>query len=193
MAGLLFITAPEANYKNINEALLSMRDWDDSNGGPDVFKLVIDKSTVQSNTDTTSIPLKRLPGNAWISANLGDIESYCLDLKRDDNDEQTGANLFVLIDSAGLESKTCIPDYYYDGPSASLGKYDKVRVPWDDLYMIWCNLDIANMNFEEFLKEEGDEQGWFTYQNIYEDDEEHKKDLRRRDEKVEEWRRLGHV
>jgi hypothetical protein len=31
-------------------------------------------------------------------------------------------------------------------------------VPWDDVYIIWCYLNIANMNFNEFVEEEeGDE------------------------------------
>ena len=201
MAGLLFITAPEADYKNINEALLSMRDWDDSNGGLDAFRLVTNRSPTQNDDKGTPIPLKSLPENAWTNANLEEIEAYCLDLQRGDTeDEQKGAGLFVVVDSEGLKNKTCIlaglPEDYYEDPSAFRGKYDKVRVPWDDVYMIWCSLDIANMNFEEFVEEEegeGDGQGWFTYQSIYEGDEEHQRGLEGRDRKVEEWRRLGRV
>ena len=196
MAGLLFITASEADYKDFNEALLSMRDWDDSNGGLDVFKLVTNRSATQNDDVGTPVPLKSHPENAWADANLKDIEAYCLNLERG---EQKGAALFVVVDSEGLENKTCIlvslPEDYYDNPGAFGGKYDKVRVPWDDVYMIWCNLDIANMNFEEFVEEEeeGDEQDWFTYQSIYEGDEEHQRGLERRDRKIEKWRRLGLV
>jgi hypothetical protein len=199
MAGLLFITAPEANYKNINEALLSMHDWRNSNDDLDVFKLVTNRSATQIHDDRNPIPLKSPPENTWSGASLEDIEAYCLDVEQGDN-EQKGASLFVLIDSAGLESKTCIlaslPEDYYENPTAFRGRYDKVRVPWDDVYMIWCNLEIANMNFEEFVVEEegeGDEQGWFTYRSIYEGDEQHENGLEKRDEKIEEWRRLGHV
>ena len=50
------------------------------------------------------------------------------------------------------------------------------------------------MNFEDFVEEEeGDEQGCFTYQSVYEGDEEHQKGLKRRDRKFRAWRRLGHV
>jgi hypothetical protein len=60
--------------------------------------------------------------------------------------------------------------------------------------MIWCNLDIANMNFEEFVgEEEGDKQGWFMYQSIYEDDDDHKANLEKKDKKVERWRQEGYV
>jgi hypothetical protein len=198
MAGLLFVTAHEANHKNINEALLSMRDWDDSNGGPDVFKLVTDKSGIQTDEEGTPITLDRLPENAWAGASLEVIEAYCLDLKRDNNDEQKSAGLFVVIDPEGLENKNCVlasmPDEFHENPSARRERYDKIRVPWDDVYMIWCNLDIANMDSEEFVgEEEGDEQGWFRYQSIFEGDDEHREGLERKDMKVEDWRRLGHV
>jgi hypothetical protein len=196
MAGLLFITASKADYKNINEVLLSMRDWNNSNDDLNAFKLVNDRSATQIDDVGTPIPLKSPPENAWSGASLQDIEAYCLNLERG---EQKGAALFVVVDSEGLKNKTCIlaslPEVYYDDPGAFGGKYDKVRVPWDDVYMIWCNLDIANMNFEEFVEEEEerDEQGWFTYQSIYEGDEEHQRGLERRDRKIEKWRRLGLV
>ena len=129
---------------------------------------------------------------------MENIEAYCLDLKRSDSNEQTGANLFVVIDSEGLENTSralaSFPDVFQENPGAFRRRYEKVRVPWDNAYLIWCNLEIANMNFEDFVEEdEGDEQDWFTYQSIYEDDEEHQKSLERKEEKVREWRRLGRI
>jgi hypothetical protein len=63
-----------------------------------------------------------------------------------------------VIDSEGLKNKSCIlaaltDRYMYCKKSSALArKYDKAYVPWDGVYMIWCNLDIANVNFEDFLK-----------------------------------------
>jgi hypothetical protein len=106
--------------------------------------------------------------------------------------------LFVVINSEGLENTSrvlaSLLDVFQENPGAFRGRYEKFRVPWDDAYLIWCNLEIANMNFEDFVEEdEGDEQDWFTHQSIYEDDEEHQKSLERKEEKVREWRRLGHI
>lgn len=198
MAGLLFITAPEADSKIINHALLCMRDWEESDGSLDIFKLVTDKAANQNDNKGTSLPLQSTPQNIWTGADLKDIESYCINLKSGD-DAPEAASLFVCLDSAGLETKTCIlcslPDAYYDNPDSVCGRYDKVRVPWDDVYLIWCNLDIANMNFEEFVEEEeGNEQGWFTYQSIYEDDDEyHKAGLEKKDWEVNRWRQQGYI
>jgi hypothetical protein len=197
MAGLLFVTAPEADFKIINHALLCMRDWDESDGSLDAFKLITDKAAIRTDNDGTPIPLKSLPENAWSGAKLQDIEAYCMQLGKGE-DEQKGASLFVTIDSAGLKTETCIlgsmPDDDPESPGTFPGRYDKVRVPWDDVYTIWCNLDIANMNFEEFVEEEeGDEQGWFTYQSIYEDDDVHHATLERRNKKAERWRQQGYI
>jgi hypothetical protein len=198
MAGLLFVTAPEANFKTINHALLCMRDWDELGGGLDAFRLVTDRASRQKFDDGTPLPLESLPQNVWMGATLEDIEAYCINVNRGDYD-QKGANIFVIIDSEGIAGKTCIlasmPDAYYEDPSTFHGRYDKIRVPWDDLYMIWCNLDIANMNFEEFVEEEeeGDDEGWFTYQKIHEDDDDNKAGSKRRNEGVEHWRQQGYI
>lgn len=38
---------------------------------------------------------------------------------------------------------------------------------------MWCNLDIPNMNFEDFVEDEdGDEVEWWTYSDISEDQDE---------------------
>ncbi|KAI4851849.1 hypothetical protein E4T44_01882 [Aureobasidium sp. EXF-8845] len=197
MAGLLFVTAPEANFKIINHALLCMRDWEESDGEVDVLRLVTNRAATQNHGDGTPLPLKILPENVWTGTTLEDIETYCLNLNCGD-DEHLGASLFVVIDPEGLKNRTCVlasmPDERYETPGTFRGRYDKVRVPWDDLYMIWCNLDIANMNFEEFVEEEyGDDQGWFTYQSIREDEDENKAGLKRRDMQVEKLRRQGYI
>jgi hypothetical protein len=197
MAGLLFVTAPEANFKIINHALLCMRDWEESVGELDVLRLVTNRAATQNHEDGTPLPLKSLPENVWTGTTLEDIETYCLSLNCGD-DEHPGASLFVVIDSKGLKNRTCVlasmPDEHYETPGNFRGRYDKVRVPWDDLYVIWCNLDIANMNFEEFVEEEhGDDQGWFTYQSIHEDEDENKAGLERRDLQVESLRRQGYI
>jgi hypothetical protein len=125
MAGLLFVTAPAATHKDINEVLLSMRDWDDSNGGLDVVRMVTDKHDTQNYIEGTTIPPESLPENAWAGANVENIEAYCLHLKRSDSNEQTGANLFVVIDSEGLENTSRVlasfPDVFQENPGAFRG------------------------------------------------------------------------
>jgi hypothetical protein len=101
-----------------------------------------------------------------------------------------------VIDSEGLKNKSCILAaltdryMYYKKSSALARRYDKAYVPWDGVYMIWCNLEIANVNFEDFLEEEkSDEQGWLTYQGV----DENCKGMDKRDKKVKKWILLGYV
>jgi hypothetical protein len=117
MAGLLFVTAPEADFKIINHALLCMRDWEESNVELDVLRLVTDRAATQNHGIGTPLSLKSLPENVWTGATLEDITTYCLSLNCDD-DEHPGASVFVFIDSEGLKNRTCVlasmPDEHYE-------------------------------------------------------------------------------
>ena len=43
--------------------------------------------------------------------------------------------------------------------------FSKVRVPWEEVTSMFVNLDIANMDFEDFCNEEhgDDEDNWFSW------------------------------
>ncbi|CAJ2510007.1 Uu.00g059070.m01.CDS01 [Anthostomella pinea] len=59
------------------------------------------------------------------------------------------------------------------------GEFDKVHVPWDEVYAMMCNLDIGNMDFDDYCADDrfGDfeEQGgpwrgkWWTYAGVGEE------------------------
>lgn len=198
MVSFLFVTAPAANIKTINRALLHMREWDTGFDETfDPFKLKTDKAPYTENAseddEPTSPPLKYLLDNAWSGASTEDVESYCFDYV------QAGApndgHLFAILDAAAIESKTCIlVNLPY--PSTFRGKYNKVRVPWDEFYSMWCNLDIANMNFEEFTEEGedgGDDQGWFTYNSVSNGSDISEEGAKKRDAMLERLRLQGYV
>jgi hypothetical protein len=132
MAGLLFVSAPEANFKTINYALLCMRNWEESDGELDVLRLVTDRAATQNHEDGTPLPLKSLPENLWTGATLKDIENCCLSLNCGDN-EHPGANFFVAIDSKGLKNRTYVsasmPNEYYENLGTIRGRYDKICLP----------------------------------------------------------------
>lgn len=181
----------------INHALLCMRDWEESNMELDVLRLVTDRAATQNHEVGTPFSLKSLPENVWTGATLEDITTYCLSLNCGD-DEHPGASVFVVIDSEGHKNRTCVlasmPDEHYENLGTFRGRYDKLRLPWDELYAVWCDLDIANLNFEEFVEvEHGDDQGWFTYQSIVEDDEYHNAGLVRKNKDLDGWRQQGYI
>jgi hypothetical protein len=52
------------------------------------------------------------------------------------------------------------------------------------------------MNVKEFVEEEeGDEHGWFTYQSIFDDDDDEvrKEGLEKRNKKIDRWRAQGYI
>jgi hypothetical protein len=211
--GLLFVTAPEADHKLINSLLLHIRDWEFGSG--DRFKLVTTKnaydledgpektsSAATQNPDETSPPLSSSPDNGWAGAALEDVEAFCMDLMRD---EELGtsyhAGQFVVVDSTDVQAHTCILGHRAIDEEAAdfayLDRYNKMRVPWDKLYSPWCNLDIANMNFEEFTQEEDDGRpgvdGWFTFRDIMEGDDLSADNRRKRDREIQRFRDAGHI
>ncbi|KAI5241309.1 hypothetical protein E4T43_05560 [Aureobasidium subglaciale] len=175
MPGLLFVTAPEADYKIINQALLDLHEWDNDF---DSFLLMTDKEIINADDyETTSPSLTSLAKNKWSGATMEEIEKHCLRLSQKEEETHCGP-LFLVLDSEGIRTKTFVlghlPYEYHDldDPETWKGRFEKVRLPWDDTYIMWCNLDIANMGFEEFTVEgqdgegKGDEEGWFTHKQI---------------------------
>jgi hypothetical protein len=191
--GLLFVTAPEADYKLINLMLLHLRDWQYGSG--DGFKLVTTKNAydLESDTTSTSPPLSSSSlDNAWAGAALEDVEGFCMDL-----DE----TMYVVVDSTGAQAHSCILGHRAIDAEAEefiqLDRFDKMRVPWEKLYSPWCNLEIANMDFEEFTQEGGGggegEDGWFTFQDVTEGDDLCEESRAERDREIQRFRDAGHI
>jgi len=176
MSGLLFVTASEATHKDINLALTYLRDWEYGDGDSS-FKLVTTRNAYDlerpsgdrpRDVNATLTPVPRDIDNTWAGAPLEDIEAYCIDLDRS-KDAGVNTHLYLVIDNEGLKDKTCILGERWieweANPITYPERFKKFRVPWDEAYLVWCNLDISNVNFEEFATEgEGDGDGWFQYQ-----------------------------
>lgn len=212
--GLLFVTAPEADYKAINEILLHLRDWE-YGGGADRFRLVTTKNAYDLDgpatplrprtqaADETSPRLSSDLDNTWAGAALEDVEAFCLDLARDTSEQSNRYNssLYVVVDSTDLQARSCILGERAVDEEAEeftwLDSFNKMRIPWDKLYLTWCNLDIANMNFEEFTQEEEDGgegvDGWFTFKDISDGDDLSEDNRRKRDREIQRFRDKGHI
>lgn len=202
--GLLFVTAPEADYKLINLLLLHLRDWEYGSG--DRFKLVTTKNAydLESDNAETSPPLSSSSlDNAWAGAALEDVEGFCMDLARDEENlkRNLDAGLYVVVDSTGAQAHSCILGHRACDAEAEevieLDRFDKMRIPWEKLYSPWCNLDIANMNFEEFTQEcdEGGQgqDGWFTFKDVMEGDDLSEENRGKMETEIQRFRNAGHI
>ncbi|OQO08343.1 hypothetical protein B0A48_06213 [Cryoendolithus antarcticus] len=179
MTGLIFNPCPSSphNIKRLNLAFTLLRNWEYLEGAANYY-VITSRNAYELEADSlnpTLIPIS-LEDNAWTGASISDIAAYMLDLNRVDEKQRpdTDAGLFLIIDDQGVADGTAIIlEHRYedaeedeDGGERVTG-FNKVRVPWEEVNDIFVNLEIANMNFEEFCGEdEGDGDGWFEYESI---------------------------
>jgi hypothetical protein len=228
-AGLLFVTAPEADYKTINLLLLHLRVWE--HDLDDQYRFVTTKKAYDleispvifpdgsKNMGETSPPLDSSLENAWAGNTIEDVEGFCLDLcrvnEKDDNGMKPNndGNMFIIVDSQALEkrevvlaSRASIWEGHNDDEYVALDKFMKMRVPWEALWTVWINLDLANVNWEEFTEdgytEDGDEREigrdsspedcWYAYRSSGDEDIS-EKDRKRRDDSINRMREKGQI
>ncbi|KAK6438875.1 hypothetical protein LTR95_004921 [Oleoguttula sp. CCFEE 5521] len=180
MTGLIFVTCPSSphNIKRLNLAFTLLRNWEYLDGASN-YHLVISRNAYELEATplaTTVVPIS-LDDNAWTGASISEMEAYMLDISRVDEKQRpdTDAGLFLIIDDQGVVDGTAVllehryeadEDADEEGAERVTG-FNKVRVPWEEVNDIFVNLEIANMNFEEFCEEDqGNEQGWFEYAPI---------------------------
>lgn len=174
MSGLLFVTAPAADNKSINRLLLHLRDWEYGSGYR--FYLVTTKDvsalrafSEENKTEPTEPPVASDISNQWKGASLQEIEVSVLELDNanDEHPVNLRGSIFVMVDEEGMQKKTCVvAERAYDHDAEQqLDAFNKVRLPWTQTYGMWCNLDIANMSFEDWCHEERDhdKDRWWEY------------------------------
>ncbi|GAB7333785.1 hypothetical protein MBLNU13_g05304t2 [Cladosporium sp. NU13] len=160
MSGYLFVTAPEADYKAVNLLLHELSNWGYNDGESD-FKVITTKNAYDFERPAGSYRLEvTLPdldstfSNAWAGSSLKDVEDFCLDVLRAADSGADAPSLFVVVDAAGFEGRNAIVvERAIDDEDEDFKQIDsfvKMRVPWDEVNSVWCNLHIANMSFDEF-------------------------------------------
>ncbi|KAF3760888.1 hypothetical protein M406DRAFT_73347 [Cryphonectria parasitica EP155] len=174
--GLLFVIAPEANENSINRCLLHLKDWEYGSG--DRFRIVTSKSTdallqclvppphpkpdaiPQLPETSAPVPPSLVEENEWAGASISDVEAFCLALSQSETRSLNYSEV-VVLDAEGIDKQTCVlMSRPYD-----MDYFEKCRFPWYQTYLIWCNLDIANMDWEDYVGEEpaeGMEERWRT-------------------------------
>lgn len=198
--GLLFITAPEADHKAINKILLRIRDWQYEGG--DCFKLLTSKNpdALRSLATATSPPVPENVENAWKGASLEEVEEYLFELDKEHPDKtnpHANSYLYIAVDEEGLKNETCVLAErvieWDDDPLTYPRMFNRTRLSWDETYLSWCNLNISNIGWDEFMEEEeeGKRGGWWTYKSGEPDLSEAKR--KERDEEIERLRKEGKI
>ena len=189
--GFLFVTAPSADYKAVNALLHELQNWE-YNDGESEFRLITTKNAYDfeppAGTHVLDGTLPKLDStftNAWAGSSLKDVEEFCLDIVHNSSPSDDSPWLFVVVDSAGFEARTGIvverATADADEDFKLLDSFVKMRVPWDEVQITWCNLSIANSDFDEMgerretkangdgggeadVEDEGD--GWYDYHTL---------------------------
>lgn len=169
MSGSLIITAAGVDFKFVNRLLLYLRDWEyGEEGSNDNFTLCLSKKKhieIDKDLPPTVPPVKSIARNEFENMPLNTLESYMLGLK----DDSAHNHLFLVLDDKGVRDQTIIiMERAIDDESEEcdyLDEYNKARVPWDEAYLMWCNLSISNMGFEDFCDDDKgkSEDDWWTY------------------------------
>lgn len=202
MPAALFVNTPSADYKLVNRVLLHLRDWeygeDPSWDNFHLIKAEILPETVGQFGTQPPIAENDLSNNIWANKSISDIQSFMLTERGKKNKEnELNLNTFVILDEQGVKDGTVVLlDSPYNGDEDKMEeRFNKVRVPWKKTYIMWCNLDIANMNFEDFVEdEEGDEVDWWTYAVDQDEETEEEKNVKeKRNSAIAELEQKGMV
>lgn len=162
--GLLFVTAPEADYKAVNLLIHHLRDWEYDEGKL-TFRVVTTKNAydleLPPGTDalpTTPPSLDATFDNSWAGSSLADVEAFCLDIIHAGDQDNIGPPMFVVADSEGFQARNAIlVEQFCDDNQdfKMLDKFDKMRIPWDDVYISWCGIRFGNNFFDQLGQRRG--------------------------------------
>ncbi|KAF7196931.1 hypothetical protein HII31_01849 [Pseudocercospora fuligena] len=166
-SGPVFVTASTVGFKNLNRFLLGVHDWEYGSGAR--FSIVDSKNAyeVAERYKDGVEPVE--PGHftednfesPWSGLSIKDVEAFCIDAAK--TTEREEPSLFLILDDQGIQDETVIiAQRHFGEDDKYTNVFDKVRMPWQGVYSMWCNLDIANMDFEDFCEgDEADEDGWW--------------------------------
>ncbi|KAL1595796.1 hypothetical protein SLS60_009485 [Paraconiothyrium brasiliense] len=184
MPGIIIVTAQNADAALINRLLLYVRDWEfsgDSIDDADSFAILSTQQELlrvrgDSNEGITRPPIQEFPENEWEGLTIEEVEKIMLD---NDSEKNGSTSLFLVLDDEGAEEGTILVAHRASNDPEEdkfeyVNDFNKVRVPWECVYGMWCNLDIANMGFDEFCNEDdildstknGEPRRWWTYKNF---------------------------
>ncbi|KAK6212667.1 hypothetical protein LQW54_005089 [Pestalotiopsis sp. IQ-011] len=194
MSGKIIVTAKGADTKVLNRLLLHVRDWEfgeEDEWDRQRLLRTRDEATAKDlEEDVPPLPAGGLE-NQWEGLSMEEVEKI-MRLK----DNKSGrTSLFMVLDDQGVRDETLVVVQraidWESEDSPYLDDYNKVRVPWQEVHSMWCNLDIANMSFEEFcLGEDPPEDYWWTYKPI-EEKGHYDEYTEERDATIKELEKLG--
>ncbi|KAA8647652.1 hypothetical protein EYZ11_004809 [Aspergillus tanneri] len=163
----IILSAENASVKKVNKAILLMEDYE--YGCDHSWALLRDASLPKNPTIVpASIPPLDVNEDTFTSANnsfCGKTADQIHDFIQENESKLSKMDLtvshWVIIDEKGLEAETCLVCENTEDDEDVEEPYRMARLPWSQAWAMFSNLDIANMDFDEWVDEEAmrDEDG----------------------------------
>ncbi|KAF8205973.1 hypothetical protein K438DRAFT_1756705 [Mycena galopus ATCC 62051] len=169
----VFITANSPSRKALNRALLLIQDFEFSDPPyPEgsQWTVLTSKQLPTTQPNVTTLPISDLGGNDFASMSLTEINTFV----RENEDALKGLEIssgdWLVIDQKGFETSTCLvceqiynfgedEDGQPDGSQEGLtSEFRACRIPYEQAHSMVVNLDLANMDFEEWVDEDAGKQ-----------------------------------
>ncbi|KAJ7349897.1 hypothetical protein B0H14DRAFT_2868963 [Mycena olivaceomarginata] len=163
----VFVTA-DPSPKALNRALLLIQDFEFGQYPEDSeWTLLTSKTLPSTAPGATTLPTPDISGNNdFVSQSLAEINTFIRanEAALERIDVSTGD--WLIIDQKGLETSTCLvcEQVYYSGEDGQEGEeglssdFRACRLPYEEAHGMIVNLNLANMDFEEFVDEDAGEQ-----------------------------------
>ncbi|KAF7342939.1 hypothetical protein MVEN_01723900 [Mycena venus] len=105
-------------------------------------------------TTASSLSDCALSRNDFTSMPLVDINLNTFVRTHDSKLKEIGISKYtwLVIDQRGLETSTCLVcDQFYNPGEGWTSEFRACRLPWEEAWIMFANLDVANMRFEDYV------------------------------------------
>ncbi|KAJ6619230.1 hypothetical protein B0H10DRAFT_2026566 [Mycena sp. CBHHK59/15] len=144
----VFVTAMRPSSKALNRAFLLIQDFEFTGGKQDSSWTLLSSAKLPSTKPPVTIfPVPDMSDNEFASMSLDALTELGM----------TTGN-WLIIDQKGLETSTCIVcEQYYDDEEdipddkRLTDEFQACRLPYEEAWGVYANLDIANMGWEDFV------------------------------------------
>ncbi|PLB43218.1 hypothetical protein P170DRAFT_468889 [Aspergillus steynii IBT 23096] len=216
MAWTIIITAPAVSVKKVHKALISLEDYE---YGVDHSWTIFHNTThLDDETDlkTPNTPPLDLSGAQTLdstnNAFAGKTPSEVFEFVQENEKKLGGKGLttmnLLIIDDRGFREESCLvcsindedddedeeeEEEEEEDDEGDRSPFVMARLPWVEAWIMFTNLDIGNMGFDEYVDEEKgkDENGEYTWKGSFSEGSEDEEATKKREEALKKAREEG--
>ncbi|KAJ7784132.1 hypothetical protein B0H16DRAFT_1401995 [Mycena metata] len=197
----VFVTAAKPQPKALNRAFLLIQDFEHADYPEDShWTLITSKEAPSDVPPATVLPIPDISdNNAFTLSSMAEINTFI----RENEDLMTKMGVsssdWLIIDQKGFETSTCLVcEQIYKLEVGRTREFRACRLPYEEASSMIVNLDMANMDFEDFVDEDAGEQEdgswmWMSFPPSTKDTEEESEGEAKREVALKELRDGGYA